>query len=112
MSRHKHSFLTPPKQQNSPMEHLKNPNDPNFKPLYLSNDYDQVNRGIRKFLRRYNWYDPELNDTDKSWKFEVPMLPKRPKFKEKSKKNRVLEPLPLYCVFCSKFTQGSSNKEI
>ena len=33
---------------------LKSPQDPDYKPLYLSNSYDYVNRGIKKFLRRYN----------------------------------------------------------
>ena len=27
----------------------KDPTDPDFKPLYLSSDYERVNRGIKKF---------------------------------------------------------------
>ena len=48
------------------------PSDPNFKPLYMSNSYDRVNRGIRKFLRSFNWYDPDSSYSDHSWKSEVP----------------------------------------
>ena len=79
----------------------KNPQDKNFKPLYLSNSYDQVNRGIKKYLRKFNWYDPELNDTDKSWMLELPRLSNGRKFRGFSKKNSVLEPPPLDCVVCS-----------
>ena len=38
------------------------PDSPDFKPLYLSNDYNKVERGISKFLRKYNWHDPTWHD--------------------------------------------------
>ena len=41
------------------------------------NDYDAVNRGIRKFLRQFNWYDPDKSDFDYSWKNEIPSCLKK-----------------------------------
>ena len=79
----------------------KDPQDKNFKPLYLSNSYDQVNRGIKKYLRKFNWFDPELNDTDKTWMMDLPKLSNGRKFRGFSKKNNVVEPPPLNCVVCS-----------
>ena len=49
------------------------PSDPSYKPLYLSNEYDKVNRGILKFLKRYNWYDPMMSSTKNDWKKGIPM---------------------------------------
>ena len=41
---------------------------PNYRPLYLSNDYDRVNRGIKKFLLQFNWYNPTPNPLAHLWK--------------------------------------------
>ena len=57
-----------------------NPSDPKFRPLYLANDYDAVNRGIKKYLRKFNWYDQDKSENDISWKKEIPeCLKKSPK---------------------------------
>ena len=45
---------------------------PSFKPLYLSNSFDRENRGIAKFLSRYNWHNPNAISTDNSWRNLVP----------------------------------------
>ena len=54
------------------------PDHPSYKPLYLSNDFDKTNRGIAKFLQRYNWHDPEASASDSSWRKEVPSEFKKP----------------------------------
>ena len=41
-------------------------NDENYVPLYLANDYDKTNRGIIKFLRKYDWYVPGSDQKDGS----------------------------------------------
>ena len=46
--------------------------NPAYKPLYLSNDYDKINRGIQKFLKRYNWYDPSTSMSRNDWKRDIP----------------------------------------
>ena len=75
---------------------MKSPQDPSYKLLYLSNSYDYVNRGIKKFLRKYNWHNLDLNDTDRSWMNDVPKTcSKKPIFRGKSQKNMDMEPPPL-----------------
>ena len=55
-------------------------NDPNYKPLYLSNQYNKVERGVQKYLRSFNWYDPAMSFVDNSWKRDIPQN-LRPNFK-------------------------------
>ena len=45
---------------------------PNYAPLYLSNDYDEVNRKINKFLWQFNWYVPGSGMSNTDWKNEIP----------------------------------------
>ena len=33
---------------------LLDPSNPKYRPLYLANDFDRENRGIKKFLRKFN----------------------------------------------------------
>ena len=63
--------------------------DSKYKPLYLANDFDKVNRGIQKFMKRYNWHDPEAEAKDISWKSQIPLsLKKNGPNKGKSRQNR------------------------
>ena len=45
--------------------------NPDFKPSYLNNDYEKVERGIQKHLRKFNWYYPSSKSTDSSWKNDI-----------------------------------------
>ena len=45
---------------------------PNYRPLYMSNEYDRNNRGIKKFLLKFNWFNPESNPALHAWKTEIP----------------------------------------
>ena len=65
------------------------PDDPNFKPIYMENDFNRVERAKTKFLRRFNWYIPGSSQSDQTWKNEIPeaMKPKnlgKGKFKQNS----------------------------
>ena len=64
---------------------------PSYRPLYLSNDYDRVNRGIRKFLLQFNWYNPSNDPLAHDWKLQIPDYLKpessfKGKFKQSSSK--------------------------
>ena len=54
------------------------PDHPSYKPLYLSNDFDRENRGLAKYLQKFNWHIPEASQSDNSWKLEVPVEFKHP----------------------------------
>ena len=88
------------------------PTNPNFKPLYLSNSYDKTNRGIKKFLSRYNWYDPDSFVTDQSWKNDIPQnmrpLPKtHAKFGQNESKMR-----PTTVLFVPNSHQGALMRDL
>ena len=55
------------------------PSHQKYKPLYLANNYDAVNRGIRQYLRKFDWYDPDKSEVDFSWKKEILTFLKSPK---------------------------------
>ena len=72
----------------------KDPSDPNFKPIHVSNEFNKVERGIKKFLLKFNWYIPTPGHFDQSWKAEVPnsaklatLRPRGGRFGSKSQKN-------------------------
>ena len=67
-------------------------NDPLYRPLYLSNDFDKENRGITKYLQKFNWHDPTTSQTDNSWKQDVPVEFKTLKAKGKTTKKPLLRP--------------------
>ena len=45
--------------------------NPIYRPLHMSNDHEAEKRAIYKFLRKFNWYDPDSNETDNSWKNQI-----------------------------------------
>ena len=45
---------------------------PKFRPLYMANDYDRENRARDKFLKKFNWYDTEIEVDKNSWKADIP----------------------------------------
>ena len=65
------------------------PDHPRYKPLYLSNSFDKVNRGIDKYLSKYNWYCPGNDPEAHAWKAEIPesLKPPRPTTKGKFKQS-------------------------
>ena len=67
---------------------LLDPSDPKYKPLYLANDFDRENRGIKKYLRKFNWFDPSENESDFSWKNEIPPSI-RPKPQKKGRRKQL-----------------------
>ena len=48
------------------------PSNPDYKPLYMPNKFNEVGRASSKFMRRFNWYDPTDNPSNNSWKSEIP----------------------------------------
>ena len=67
------------------------PSDPAYRPIYLSNEFNKIERGKSKFLQAFNWYVPGTSQIDQSWKNQVPEYAKpsekskiRGKFKQKS----------------------------
>ena len=46
--------------------------DKSYRPLYMSNSYDKVNRGIKRYLSKYKWFSPDDDVTNNAWKLEVP----------------------------------------
>ena len=80
---------------------------PEYIPLYLSNDYNRVNRGIAKFLRKFNWFIPGSSKSDNSWKSEIPddLKPKSPKLHHQP-------PTPQTVLFVPNSNQGILLKRL
>ena len=83
--------------------------NPDFKPSYLNNDYEKVERGIQKHLRKFNWYDPSSNSTDSSWKNDISYV-----LREKSDKfgQRMQNVAPTTVIFVPNSNDGILTKKI
>ena len=51
----------------------------------MANDYDQENRARDKFLKKFNWYDTEIEVDKNSWKADIPQALKIGQKRAKSK---------------------------
>ena len=43
----------------------------NYTPLHLANEFNAIERGIKKYLRKFKWFIPEDNPELSAWKKEI-----------------------------------------
>ena len=98
---------------NSLIEFSSLPSDnPDYRPLYMSNAYDRDNRGIRKFLLRFNWFNNDSNPALHVWKNEIPNSMKPPQiFKGKFKQTSSAIPCSTV-LFVPNSNQGTLLKRL